>query len=177
MRNVSFISLSKYSVSQKKRTLRSTVKYAPQSKMQYIHSRLFASYFFFPWRIHAKVTRRSILLLNLRQYLLYQTWANTTFSMGVDWSQIVRVMEVSAMLYKCTYCVFTLYGRNMVLCNKIPQTNLPCFLYLIVTLFTYHRQKTNDFHLLLSRYDLERKLTYRTIYVIFLLSTKEYKKL
>ena len=25
-------------------------------------------------------------------------------------------MKVSAMLYKCTYCVFTFYGRNAYLC-------------------------------------------------------------
>ena len=34
--------------------------------------------------------------------------------MGVDWSEIVCLMEVSAMLYKCTYCIFTLYGRFVV---------------------------------------------------------------
>ena len=26
--------------------------------------------------------------------------------MGVDWSKIVRLREVSVMLYKCTYCIF-----------------------------------------------------------------------
>ena len=30
--------------------------------------------------------------------------------MGVEWSKIFRLMEVSAMLYKCTYWVFTLNG-------------------------------------------------------------------
>ena len=31
--------------------------------------------------------------------------------MGVDWSETVRLMEVTACFFKCTYCVFTLYGR------------------------------------------------------------------
>ena len=31
--------------------------------------------------------------------------------MGVDRSEIIRLMEVSAMLYKCIYCVFTLYSK------------------------------------------------------------------
>ena len=30
----------------------------------------------------------------------------------MDWNEIACLMEVSAMLYKCTYCVFTLYGSN-----------------------------------------------------------------
>ena len=30
--------------------------------------------------------------------------------MGVDCSEIVRLMDVSAMFYKCTYCVFTSHG-------------------------------------------------------------------
>ena len=34
------------------------------------------------------------------------------FSMGVDWTEIVRLMEVSAMLSRCTYSVITLYGRG-----------------------------------------------------------------
>ena len=32
-------------------------------------------------------------------------------SMGVDWSEIVCLMEVSAMLYKYTYSIYTLYSR------------------------------------------------------------------
>ena len=30
----------------------------------------------------------------------------------MDRNKIARLMEVSALLYKCTYCVFTLYGRS-----------------------------------------------------------------
>ena len=33
------------------------------------------------------------------------------FSTRVDWSEIVCSMEVYTMLYKYTYCIFTLYGR------------------------------------------------------------------
>ena len=33
--------------------------------------------------------------------------------MGVAWSEIVCPVEVTAMLYECTYCVFTLYNRNV----------------------------------------------------------------
>ena len=38
--------------------------------------------------------------------------------------QIVKyLMEVSAMLYGCTYCVFTLYGRyNVCACGTMRQT-------------------------------------------------------
>ena len=35
--------------------------------------------------------------------------------MRVDWSEIVCLMEVSAVLYKCTYCVFTLNGSDYVI--------------------------------------------------------------
>ena len=52
-------------------------------------------------------------------HLLYQTCIDTTFNMGVDWSVIVRLMEVSTMLYKCTYCVFTLCGRTATSLNMI----------------------------------------------------------
>ena len=33
-------------------------------------------------------------------------------NMGLDWSEIVCLMEVSAMLYKYTYCVLILYSSN-----------------------------------------------------------------
>ena len=31
--------------------------------------------------------------------------------MEMDWSESIRLMEVYAMLCKCTYCVFTVWGR------------------------------------------------------------------
>ena len=34
---------------------------------------------------------------------------------GVQWEWIERLMEVSTMLYKCTYCGFTLCDRFIVL--------------------------------------------------------------
>ena len=48
--------------------------------------------------------------------------------MGVDWSQTVCLKEVSAMLYKCTYCVFTLYGSyktSTVLISTIEMMDMP----------------------------------------------------
>ena len=39
-----------------------------------------------------------------RIYYIKHLWMQL-FSMGVDWSEIVCFMEVSALLYKCTYCV------------------------------------------------------------------------
>ena len=35
------------------------------------------------------------------------------FSIGVDWSEIGCLMEVSAMFYICTYCVFTWSGSGV----------------------------------------------------------------
>ena len=49
-----------------------------KAKMQYVHCRLIASYFRFPWRNSAEMSSRSIFFHNLRQQL-YQTNENTTF--------------------------------------------------------------------------------------------------
>ena len=51
-------------------------------KTQYVHCSLTASYFPFPWRNPAEMNRRSSLLQNLMQYLLYQTCVNTRFWHG-----------------------------------------------------------------------------------------------
>ena len=42
-------------------------------------------------------------------YYIKHVWIQLS-SMGVDWSEIVRLVEVSAMCYKITYCILTLYG-------------------------------------------------------------------
>ena len=36
--------------------------------------------------------------------------------MEMDWSEIVQLMEVSAILYKYTYCIFTLYCSDWLTC-------------------------------------------------------------
>ena len=71
----------------------------------------------FPLRNPAEISWQSILFQTFKQYLLYQTHVNTTFQHGVDWSEIVGLMEVSCMLYKCTYCLFTLYCRLVGWCS------------------------------------------------------------
>ena len=35
------------------------------------------------------------------------------FNMRVDWSEIIGLMEVSVMLYNCTYCIFTLWSSKV----------------------------------------------------------------
>ena len=35
--------------------------------------------------------------------------------MGMDWSKIVCLLEVSAMLYKCTYYFFNLHGSKAII--------------------------------------------------------------
>ena len=49
------------------------------------------------------------------------------FSMGVNWSDIVCLMEVYAMLYEFTYCVLTLYGSIVLSdCWCVNSTNYYC---------------------------------------------------
>ena len=38
-------------------------------------------------------------------------------SIGVDLNKIACLMEVSVILYKNTYCIFTLYGRYVTKCR------------------------------------------------------------
>ena len=77
-------------------------------KTQYVHFRLIACYFLFPWRNHAEIRRRSFLFHNSRQYLLHQTCVIRLFSMRVDWSEI----KASAKLCKCTNCFFLCTADN-----------------------------------------------------------------
>ncbi len=53
----------------------------------------------------SSITKAVSTISNICPYVL--------FNMGVDWSEIGLFMEVSIMLNICTYCVFTLYGRNL----------------------------------------------------------------
>ena len=53
--------------------------------------------------------------------------------MGGDWSRIKRLMEVSTMLYKCTYCVFYLSGKSVLRIQSIKTKTS----YVIV--FTQHQ--------------------------------------
>ncbi len=38
------------------------------------------------------------------------------FTMGVDWFEVARLMEVSTMFNNDTYCLFTLYGSTCLMC-------------------------------------------------------------
>ena len=51
--------------------------------------------------------------------------------MEVDGSEIVCLMAVSAMLYKCTYCVLTLHGRKEVISmmSEYPQDSAKFYGY------------------------------------------------
>ena len=81
----------------------STPQIKKQTKIkQNVNCRLIASYYLLPSINPVEVNRRSYILIHL-------------FSIEVDQSEIVRLMEVYAMLCKCTYCVFTMYGRNALL--------------------------------------------------------------
>ena len=61
-----------------------------QSKMQYVHCGLLASYFPFPWSYPAELSRRSILFITIKAV---PTISNTCkynffYSMGKDWSDV-----------------------------------------------------------------------------------------
>ena len=77
-------------------------------KLQYMHCRLIASYILLPLR---KMSRRSILFHKKDSIFSISNMCKDffvfVFCTGVDWSEIISSMEVSAMLYNCTYCTFT----------------------------------------------------------------------
>ena len=71
-------------------------------------------------------------LLVLMAVYIVSNMCKCIFSIGVDIREIVRLMEVYAMLYKCTYWVLTLYGRSYViwtsgLCSWITDKHYRCF--------------------------------------------------
>ena len=51
------------------------------------------------------ITKRSIYYIEYKKTQI--------FSLGVDWSKDVCLMEVFAMLHKCTYCALTLHDSKM----------------------------------------------------------------
>ena len=78
-------------------------------KVYYVHLRLHVPYFCLPWKISEEISRRSVILNNLMQYLPFiKLYVHT---IGVDWPEIAWLMEVSTFNI-CTYCIFTWYGRN-----------------------------------------------------------------
>ena len=86
-------------------------------KMQYVHCRLIASNFLFPWRNPAGMSRRSSRFHSI--YYFKHLYIQL-FRMRVDWSEIVYLMKVSVMLYKCTNCIFTLWGSILSISISIP---------------------------------------------------------
>ncbi len=83
-------------------------------KTQYVHFRSHAEYILLPWKISEEISRWSMLFHTKGSYLPYETHISIQpFTMGVDWSDIWCLMEVSTMFYICRYCVcvFTWWSR------------------------------------------------------------------
>ena len=71
------------------------------------------STFFCLGKFLKKNSRRSMLFYNKREYLLSKHMYIQPFNMEMDWwEEIWLLLEISIIFYICTYCGFTLWGRN-----------------------------------------------------------------
>ena len=70
-----------------------------QVKTQYLHFRFHANYFLLPVKIHEKISRRSMLFHNYRQYLPYQTYVHTFYYS----SGLTRNMMFKGSIYYVSY--------------------------------------------------------------------------
>ncbi len=88
-------------------------------KMQYVHFRLHANYFLLPWKICEESCIQSRFFNNLKAVAtILNIMYIQPFTMGVDWPEIRRLMEVSIMFNICTYWIFTWYRRIIVNVRK-----------------------------------------------------------
>ncbi len=77
--------------------------------MQFVHLRLHTNYFLWTWRFLKKLTDDQCSSITKGSIYHIKHRSIQPFSMGVDWPEIVHLMEVSIMFNICTYCIFTWY--------------------------------------------------------------------
>ena len=70
-------------------------------KYKHVHCRLIASYFLFPWRNSAEMSKRSLLFHNWRQHLLYLTMCKYNF-LAWEWIE-VKCMFIGSICYALWY--------------------------------------------------------------------------
>ena len=89
--------------------------------------------------------------------------------MGVDWDEILGLMEVSAMLYKCTYCVFILNDRTEANKDVLWGYVQPCLFHVQVSfhIFVHLWHCTN--HFIFSHSKLNERTSNCFIYTTSLL--------
>ncbi len=83
-------------------------------KIQYLHFRLHANYFPLPWKIPEDfLSKRSVFVNNLRHIYHIKHMSIQPFTMGMDWCENGRVMDVSIM-FNFAHAAFLLCikGRN-----------------------------------------------------------------
>ncbi len=76
--------------------------------------------FSWPWKIHDEISSYQCLSITKGRVYYIQH-----FCMKVDWPEILCLMEVSAMLYICTYYLFTLCRINELKVDDTPNGRSP----------------------------------------------------
>ncbi len=81
-----------------------------------LHFRFYANYFLLPWKFLKKLTDNQCSSITKDSiYHIMKHMYIQPFTIVVDWPDIGCLMEVSTMSYNCRYCVFTWWGRWVML--------------------------------------------------------------